>query len=151
MLAYRYLRPGYKLNLTAQRFDEAEVLQALVDTVRLTSVVSEDGQMMTEMALQVRNNARQYLEITLPPGAEVWCAFVAGQPVRPSRRNGKLLLPMERSSGDVARACRDHLREQRPISCAARVDRNDLPGTGCTPQECALGIVSAARFPVRKF
>jgi len=68
----------------------------------LTTVVSEDGQMMTEMVLAVRNNARQYLEITLPQGAtNVWSAFVGGQPVRPSRRDGKVLLPMERSSGDA--------------------------------------------------
>jgi hypothetical protein len=69
--------------------------------MELTTVVSEDGQMMTEMSLAVRNNARQYLEIALPEGAQVWSVFVAGQPVRPSRRDGKLLLPMERSSGDA--------------------------------------------------
>jgi hypothetical protein len=101
-LVYRYLRPGYTLNVGAQRFEEAEVLQALVDSMKLTSVVSEDGQMMTEMALEVRNNARQYLEVKLPDGSEVWSAFVAGEPVRPSLRDGKLLLPMERSSSDTA-------------------------------------------------
>jgi len=101
VLVYHYLRPGYKLTLATQRFEEAEVLQALIDSVRLTTVVAEDGQMMTEMTLAVRNNARQYLEVTLPAGAQVWSAFVAGQPVRPSRRDGKLLLPLERSVGDA--------------------------------------------------
>ena len=102
-LAFRYLRPGYKLTLGAQRFEEAEVLQALVDNVNLTTVVSEDGQMMTEMSLAIRNNARQYLEVTLPANAtNVWSAFVAGQPVRPSVRGGKLLLPLERSGADGA-------------------------------------------------
>lgn len=102
-LAFRYLRPGYKLTLAAQRFEEAEVLQALVDNVNLTTVVSEDGQMMTEMSLAIRNNARQYLEVTLPANAtNVWSAFVAGQPVRPSVRGGKLLLPLERSGADGA-------------------------------------------------
>ena len=33
MLAFRYLRPGYKLTFEAKRFDEAEVLQALVDSM----------------------------------------------------------------------------------------------------------------------
>jgi len=102
-LAFRYLRPGYKLTLAAQRFEEAEVLQALVDNVSLTTVVSEDGQMMTAMNLAIRNNARQYLEVTLPANAtNVWSAFVAGQPVRPSVRGGKLLLPLERSGADGA-------------------------------------------------
>ena len=102
-LAYRYLRPGFKLALATQRFDEAEVLQALVDNVTFTTVVSEDGQMMTEMKLAIRNNARQYLEVLLPSGtSNVWSAFVAGQPVRPTVRDGKLLLPLERSGADGA-------------------------------------------------
>jgi type II secretory pathway pseudopilin PulG len=99
-LAYRYVRPGYKLTLDVRRFDEAEVLQALVDSAQFTSVVADDGQMMTEMSLSVRNNGRQFLEVELPAGANVWSAFVAGQPVRPSLRDGKLLLPIEASDAD---------------------------------------------------
>ena len=99
-LAYRYVRPGYKLTLDVQRFDEADVLQALVDSAQFTSVVADDGQMMTEMSLSVRNNGRQFLEVALPVGANVWSAFVAGQPVRPSLRDGKLLLPIEQSGTD---------------------------------------------------
>jgi hypothetical protein len=101
VLVYRYLRPGYRLSLAAQRFSHAEVLQALVDNARLTTVVADDGQMMTELALSVRNNGRQFLEVTLPGGAQVWSAFVAGQAVKPSLRDGKLLLPLERA-GDAA-------------------------------------------------
>ena len=83
-----------------RRFDEAEVLQALVDSAQFTSVVADDGQMMTEMSLSVRNNGRQFLEVELPAGATVWSAFVAGQPVRPSLRDGKLLLPIQQSGAD---------------------------------------------------
>jgi hypothetical protein len=88
--------------VAGRRFDEAEVLQALVDNVRLTTVVADDGQMMTEAAFAVRNNGRQYLEVALPQGAEVWSAFVAGGAVRPSVREGRLLLPLERASADEA-------------------------------------------------
>jgi hypothetical protein len=117
VLAYRYVRPGYALALEAKRFDEAEVLQALVDDVRLTTVVADDGQMMTEMSLAVRNNGRQFLEVELPAGATVWSAFVAGQPVHPSRREGKLLLPLEQSGADEA-----------PVTVALiYVDTNSFP------------------------
>jgi hypothetical protein len=102
VLAYRYVRPGYQLALDAQRLVEAGTLRALVDSARLTTVVADDGQMMTELSLAVRNNGEQFLEIELPPGATVWSAFVAGQPVRPSKREGKLLLPLERSGADDA-------------------------------------------------
>jgi prepilin-type processing-associated H-X9-DG protein len=99
-LAYRYVRSGYKLVLDVRRFDEADVLQALVDNAQFTSVVADDGQMMTEMSLSVRNNGRQFLEIALPAGANVWSAFVAGQPVRPSLRKGNLLLPIQQPGAD---------------------------------------------------
>ena len=101
-LAYRYPRPGYKLTLEARRFSAAEVLQALIDNARLTTVVADDGQSMTELALSIRNNGRQHLEIELPANATVWSAFVAGEPVRPSRREGKLLLPLAREVASEA-------------------------------------------------
>jgi hypothetical protein len=102
VLAFRYLRPGYALAIEARRFDEAAVLQALIDSARLTTVVADDGQMMTEMALSIRNNGLQNLEIELPPKAQVWSAFVAGAPVRPTTRGTRLLLPLERSGTDDA-------------------------------------------------
>jgi hypothetical protein len=104
VLAWRYLRPGWKLAVTPQRFAEAAVLQALVDSARLTTVVADDGQMMTEVSLSVRNNGRQFLEVELPPGAMVWSAFVAGTPVRPTKQGGKLLLPLEQNARDAAMA-----------------------------------------------
>jgi hypothetical protein len=101
VLAWRYLRPGWKASVEPKRFAEAAVLQALVDSARLTTVVADDGQMMTEVSLSVRNNGRQFLEVELPPGAKVWSAFVNGQPVRPTKQGGKLLLPMEQAGGDA--------------------------------------------------
>ena len=103
VLAYRYLRPGYRLALDAKRFEEAGVLQALVENLQMSTVVADDGQMMTVMTLAVRNNGRQYLEVGLPPGTtNVWSAFVAGQAVRPSVQGGKLMLPLERSGAEGA-------------------------------------------------
>ncbi|SPE50066.1 membrane hypothetical protein [Verrucomicrobia bacterium] len=102
VLAYRYLRPGYQLVVEANRFDEAAVLQALIDSARLTTVVADDGQMMTEVSLGVRNHGRQHLEVELPPGAKVWSAFVGGEPVRPGNVQGKLLLPLAREADSEA-------------------------------------------------
>jgi type II secretory pathway pseudopilin PulG len=103
ILAYRYVRPGWKLGIEAKRYDEAEVLQALIDSARFTTVVADDGQMMTEVSLSVKNNGRQYLAVELPANATLWSAFIAGDPVRPGRTEGKVLLPiLEASSADEA-------------------------------------------------
>lgn len=103
VLVYRYLLPGYKLVLGVDQFKEAEVLQALVDNMHLTTVVADDGQVVTLMTLAVRNNARQFVEIELPDkSTNVWSALVAGRAVRPSVRANKLLVPLERSGADGA-------------------------------------------------
>ncbi|HKQ38502.1 MAG TPA: hypothetical protein VJ063_10525, partial [Verrucomicrobiae bacterium] len=81
-----------------RRFGQAAVLQALIDSVILKTVVADDGQMMTEMALKIRNNGLQHLEIELPAQTRVWSAFVAGQPVRPAQRGTRLLLPIDRTA-----------------------------------------------------
>lgn len=101
-LAYRYLRSGYQLAVVAKHYAEAEVLQTIAETFNLTTVIAEDGQIMTSLAVAVRNNGRQHLEIALPAGATVWSAFVAGQAVKPSLREGKLLLPLENAGSDDA-------------------------------------------------
>ncbi len=100
-LAWRYVRPGYKLSVEAKRFADAAVLQALAEQVRLTTVVAQDGQLMTVMALAVRNNGLQHLEIELPSGSTVWSAFVGGEAVRPALSKGKLLLPLEVATAEA--------------------------------------------------
>lgn len=95
LLAWRYLRPGGVLHLDVQRFSDAEVLQALVDSLHLTTVVADDGQLITQLRMIIRHNGRQHLELTLPPQTTVWSAFVAGQPVRPRQRQNRLLLPLD--------------------------------------------------------
>ncbi|HVY71528.1 MAG TPA: hypothetical protein VHH73_16465, partial [Verrucomicrobiae bacterium] len=95
VLNYRYLRPGWKLAVEAKRLSEAALLQALAEQVILKSVVADDGQLMTQMELTVRNNGRQNLALTLPAGMRLWSAFVGGVAVRPTQRGGTLLLPLE--------------------------------------------------------
>jgi hypothetical protein len=54
----------------------------------------------------IRNNQRNFLKITLPAGAAIWSASLAGKPVRPGEaKDGSLLLPLEKSrAGEEAPA-----------------------------------------------
>jgi hypothetical protein len=93
-LIWRYLRPGWALTAGVQRYRDAEVLNVLIDRADFATVVAEDGQVMTEVKLTVRNTARQYLELALPVEATLWSAFVDGEAVRPSLRGDRLLVPL---------------------------------------------------------
>lgn len=104
-LSYRYIRPGWQLSFEVRQYQDAALLQALIERARLRTVVADDGQMMSQMQLQIRNNGRQSLELTLPSDAEVWSAFVNNEPVRPARRDQQILIPLE--STDTAKATVD--------------------------------------------
>ncbi|MFH0953245.1 MAG: hypothetical protein V1873_02835 [Verrucomicrobiota bacterium] len=92
--AYRYLRQGQSLVLDVQRYEAAEVLQANIEKAQLTGVLAEDGQMMTQVLLTLRNNAKQNLQVKLPKGSEVWSCFVAGEATRVAIKDDRILLPL---------------------------------------------------------
>jgi hypothetical protein len=56
------------------------------------------GQVVTRLQYQVRNHLKQYLAVRLPKGAELWSAFVAGAPVKPTvGENGLFRIPLAKS------------------------------------------------------
>jgi len=62
--------------------------------------------MLIQSRFAVRNNQRNFLKVSLPNGAVLWSASVAGRPIKPGRApDGSLLLPLEKTrSGDDASA-----------------------------------------------
>jgi len=60
--------------------------------------MSNDGKILVQARYAVRNNQRNFLKITLPAGATIWSATLAGKPIRPGQSpDGSLLLPLEKA------------------------------------------------------
>jgi hypothetical protein len=95
VLCYRTTRPDYELLLSVVRHDSAEVLAARVDSVGMTSVLSDDGQMLTRMVVAMNVGSLRFLEVTLPATAKSWSAFVAGTATVPLKDRGRLLIPLD--------------------------------------------------------
>ncbi len=93
------------LSLTATRQAEVELTSTIVDELQASTVVLESGLEITKLKLRVRNNTRQYLGLTLPPGALLTHSLVDGEPIRPARADvapsdeggDALLLPLRQS------------------------------------------------------
>ena len=100
LLAYRYVSHPYDIRIGALPHDAAEVTVAVVEGARLSTTVTEEGNMITDMVCILRNSRRQYLDLELPEGARVWHAFVAGQSVTPSQDGRITKIPVARASGD---------------------------------------------------
>ena len=103
VLCYRTTRPDYELDLMVIRHDSADVLAARVESVTLTSVLSDDGQMVTRAMLQMNVGSLRFLEVTLPASAKSWSAFVNGTAAAPLQDKGRLMIPLEsaRAAGEA--------------------------------------------------
>lgn len=95
ILCYRMSREDAGLDLVVTRHQAAEVLPAAVHEVNLTSVVSDDGQMVTRVELSLRVGDLRFLELTLPEGSELWTVFVQDRPVTPLVQGSKVMIPLE--------------------------------------------------------
>jgi len=95
ILCYRSTHADYALTLSIIRHGSADVLPATVDHVLLTSVVSEDDQMITRVAMDLRVGDLRFLKTELPEGSQVWSTFVNGKPVTPLVEKSALLIPLD--------------------------------------------------------
>jgi hypothetical protein len=88
------------LSISVARYDQQAVLMANIEEARYDVLISADGKELVQARYAVRNNQRNFVKITLPTGATVWSASLAGKPVRPGQSpDGSLLLPLEKSRG----------------------------------------------------
>jgi hypothetical protein len=95
-----------RLSINVARYTPQAVLTANVDEARYNVLITEQGKMLVQARLAVRNNQRSFLKLILPATATLWSASIAGRPVRPGRApDGSLLLPLEKGrSGEEAPA-----------------------------------------------
>src|SRR5215472_16991437 len=108
MIAFRYragdAKTARSLNVNVARYAQQAVLMANVEEARYQVLMSNEGKTLVQARYAIRNNQRNFLKITLPQGAAVWSATLAGKPVHPGQApDGGVLLPLEKSrAGDDA-------------------------------------------------
>jgi hypothetical protein len=88
------------LTVNVARYTQQAVLMANIEEARYRVLMSKEGKSLIQARYAVRNNQRNFVKITLPPGAVVWSAALGGKPVRPGQSpDGSLLLPLEKARG----------------------------------------------------
>jgi hypothetical protein len=88
------------LTVNVARYAQQAVLMANIEEARYQVLISKEGKTLVQARYAVRNNQRNFVKITLPPGAVVWSAALGGKPVRPGQSpDGSLLLPLEKARG----------------------------------------------------
>ena len=84
------------------RHEVEAVLPARVESVKIESVLSEAGILLTEVILKVQPGSKRHLGIELPSKSRFWSAFVNKQSVWPWREGSKILVPIEEGSVEGA-------------------------------------------------
>jgi hypothetical protein len=106
--AFRF-RPGptklaRSLRVDVARYTPQAVLMANVEEARYQVLITGEGKVLVQARYAIRNNQRNFLKVTLPAGATLWTASLAGRAVRPGQApDGSLLLPLDKArSGEEA-------------------------------------------------
>ena len=100
-LGFKYLKHPYSVTLDVKKHDKIAVPMATINQANVVTLFTEDGKVVHRLVYQVRNSAKQFLEIQLPAGADVWSVFVDGGPVESSvSGESKLLVPLIRSRSE---------------------------------------------------
>ena len=93
-----------RLKLEWQQFLDADVLSAVAERATVTTLTNIEGRTLTEISLRVRNHAKPYMKVELPPGVKLLSAEVEGQPVKPLDDPDGSRVPLLRAGLDSSKA-----------------------------------------------
>ncbi len=140
LLAYRYEGTNFALGLQVNRHEQLPVLDAVADRTQLTSVLTEQGEMLTQATFLVKNNERQYQRFRLSPDAALWGVAVNGEPAKADRDGNWVLvnLPTAADRDQVFTVDLNYAQQFGSLSRAAGLlarpiiltaPQTDVPGT----------------------
>jgi hypothetical protein len=99
MMGFKYLRHPFSLVFDVNKHDKVAVPVATINSASIVTLFTEDGKLVHRLVYQVRNNAKQFLELQFPDETDIWSVLVNDEPVEPSvNGSGKLLVPLIRST-----------------------------------------------------
>jgi hypothetical protein len=96
--AYRLVEPAFVLPMKLERHEAVALQPARVNSITFTSVISDNGAMLTQVQLSIQPGDKRLLHLTLPKDAKFWFAFVNQNGVWPWREGAQILIPLEQPS-----------------------------------------------------
>ena len=86
--AYLVSAASPRLSFKTRQRVPVETVGARIGLAQTVLVVDDQGACRAAQTYRIDNRSEAFLEVELPAGAELWSAFVAGQPVKPARVAG---------------------------------------------------------------
>ena len=92
---FRAVESDFRLPLQLQRHEATRLLQARVNRLDLTSVIADNGTMLTHVRMQIIPGEKRLLPVKLPPAARFWFAFVNQNTAWLWKDKDRILIPLE--------------------------------------------------------
>jgi hypothetical protein len=101
LMRFKYSRPSFRLTLDVKRHADMPVLVAVADEAHFQTVFDSRGNALSKFRYLIRNNHKQYLQLSMPAGWRLWSALIDGAAVMPAsgRDSSTLLIPLKKSAG----------------------------------------------------
>ncbi len=126
VLCYRIMRPAASLEVELVRHETAGLAAAIGQTLDLQTTLSSDGRLLTSARLALHGGTLRFLEMQLPPDAELWTVMVDNRPVMSLLGENGHLIPLPDSDGEVV-GIECVYAMPAPASAAGRVVRYEGP------------------------
>lgn len=121
LAVYRSGLSGGWVEVGVSAYNSEELLGVVVDHTEADTVMDSNGEARTEVEYRVKNSSRQFLELSLPKGADLWSVLVDGARERLSLDDGKVLIPLPR---------REDIKTPIPVSLSFAQKFSPLDGDG---------------------
>lgn len=94
LAAYRYTARPFDLKLALSPLAQGDSISLVVDRAALTTHISKEGQVLTEVSYFLKNRGNPNLRLSLPPDTALWSAAVNDAPVVPVKDGEANLIPL---------------------------------------------------------
>ncbi len=103
--AYAFRGAGYGLTIDGVRHQPEPMPSIIIDEMNVDSVLNPGGQDRHQVRIRARSSGDQFLEVGLPPDAQVWTLIVGSEPVKPvASPDSSLRVPLGSADGKAANA-----------------------------------------------
>ncbi|HKS37742.1 MAG TPA: hypothetical protein VJW76_11170, partial [Verrucomicrobiae bacterium] len=94
LAAYRYTTRPFNLRLALSPLTQGDSLSQVVDRATLSTRISKEGQVLTDVSYLVKNRGHPNFRLMLPEGTQLWSATVNGASVVPVTDAKANLIPL---------------------------------------------------------
>jgi len=98
LFGLKYAQLPFTMNIAITKHEDLPVVHTVIDNANVVTVFLKDGKVISRVVYSIQNTEKQFLELSLPEGAEIWSLHVDGERQVPARNvDGTFMIPLARS------------------------------------------------------